>query len=286
MTTPSQYEGFRERIRANWNDEQTIESWRRWHAKVAEQMRSVNDALLSAAHIRPGIRALDLASGSGEPALQIAHAIAPAGTVIATDISGGMLKIARENAEQQRLTNISFAPCDAEELPFDDNAFDAVTCRMGAMFFVDLQRALSEIRRVLRPGGRAAFAAWGPLERNEFFFSLLQPFFRRIDAPAPPADAPHPFRFSRPDALARELRVAQFHDVRESMTDMAAPWPGSPEEAWQVFYEMAAPPFVDELADEDRRAAIREGIDTLRPLYDGKTINARAAIVLVSGTKR
>jgi SAM-dependent methyltransferase len=227
---------------------------------------------------------LDLASGSGEPALQIARAVGAHGTVTATDISNGMLELARDNARAEDLSNVSFVQCDAEELPFEDESFDVVTSRMGVMFVVDLERAFAEIRRVLRRG-TAAFAAWGPLEQMELFWAMLQPFRQRVDAPGPPPDAPHPFRFSRPGSLSRELRKAGFVDVRENVSDMLTPWPGSPEDAWEMFYDMAAPPFVDELPQAERDAAIAEGAKSLRRLFDGKRIDAHSSVVIASARK-
>lgn len=282
---PSPYDEFRESIRANWNDEQTVAAWRRWHQKIAKQQALVNEALVEAAGVGAGMRVLDLASGSGEPALHISRVAEPGGEVAATDLSAGMLDLARGNARAQRISNITFAQCDAEDLPFEDESFDAVTSRMGAMFFVDLHRALSEIRRVLRRGRRLAFAVWGPMGRTTLFSALLGPFLRRVEAPTPPPGAPHPFRFAAPGTLTRELRAAAFDDVQETSSVVPTPWPGPPEEAWEMFYEVAGPPYIDELPAKERASAIGEAIRNLRELFDGQTIDAHSAIVIASGRK-
>jgi SAM-dependent methyltransferase len=279
------YEEFRERIRANWDDRQTVQAWRRWHFTIAKQLARVNELLVEAAGIRPGMRVLDLASGSGEPALQIADSLGTSGNVVATDLSEGMLELASENAHAQGLSNISFVQCDAENIPFQDAAFDAVTSRMGVMFFVDIRRALAEIKRVLRPQGRAAFAAWGPMQDTTHFSIMLGPFFKRIDAPAPPADAPHPFRYARRGTLGADLQAADFNDVQEDSHIVSTPWPGTPEELWEMFYELAGPPFIDEMPAAVRGEAIAEAIQNARALFDGSTVRAQSAVVIASGAK-
>jgi ubiquinone/menaquinone biosynthesis C-methylase UbiE len=285
MSHRSQAEEYRQRIRANWNDEDTVAAWRRWHSKITQQLGAVNDMLISSAQIRPGMRVLDVASGSGEPAVRIARAVAPGGEVVATDISAGMLDLARENAHNAGVSNISFRTCDAEQLPFKSGAFDAVTSRMGVMFFVDVQRSLKEMKRVLCSGGRLALAAWGPAERMVLFATILAPFLARVDVPSLPSDAPHPFRFAHSGTLSAELRAAGFGEVQEDMRVVPTPWFGPPREAWEMYYDLAAPPFIDDLANDKREAAISEVIASLTALHDGQCISATSSIVLASARR-
>ncbi len=93
----------------------------------------MTQALLEAAEIVSGSKVLDLASGSGEPVATIASLVGPQGHVVATDLSDGMLAVARENCGDS--DNIEFRQADAHDLPFADNRFDAVTCRYGVMCF-------------------------------------------------------------------------------------------------------------------------------------------------------
>src|SRR5438045_9073820 len=98
---------------------------------------------------------LDVAAGTGEPGLTIASMI-PNGSVVITDLAEGMLDVARENAAQRRIKNIETIACDVSEMPFDDNSIDAISCRMGFMFFPEMLFAAKEMHRVLKPGGRIA----------------------------------------------------------------------------------------------------------------------------------
>lgn len=95
-------------------------------------------------------RVLDIATGAGHTALALAPHVA---YVVASDLTPEMLDVARDLARQRGISNISFADADAEDLPFTDQTFDLVTCRIAPHHFADVPRFVSEVARVLRPGG-------------------------------------------------------------------------------------------------------------------------------------
>jgi demethylmenaquinone methyltransferase/2-methoxy-6-polyprenyl-1,4-benzoquinol methylase len=101
------------------------------------------------AALSPGDRALDVATGTGDLALELARRVGPAGEVVAIDFSEEMLARAREKAP-----TIRFQWGNALELDFPDDSFDAATVGFGARNFADLERGLAEMARVVRPGGR------------------------------------------------------------------------------------------------------------------------------------
>lgn len=101
----------------------------------------MTEAIVEETKLGSGMAVLDLASGTGDPALTLARLVAPRGRVIATDLSQGILDIAEMNARNEGLENIAFQQADAELLPFPDVSFDAVISRIGVMYFVDVQRA-------------------------------------------------------------------------------------------------------------------------------------------------
>jgi len=128
----------------------------------------MTNALLSAAAITPDSAVLDLAAGSGDPALTIAEHLVR-GRVIALDSSRSGLLLASTHARQLALgLKINFVQGDAHAIPLLPSCVDRVTCRCGIMFFNDTGLVMSEVLRVLRPGGRAAFLVWSSFE---------QPFF-------------------------------------------------------------------------------------------------------------
>ena len=160
-TSASRIAEFKQRVEKEWVGDDTAAAWQKYYPPMREQLARVTEALVEAASPQPGMRVLDLASGVGEPSLSLARRVGPAGIVTATDLSPGMLAALGANAWAEGITNINRRVCDAQQLPFPDSSFDLVTSRFGVMFFADLGRALSEIRRVLKPGGAMAFMVWG-----------------------------------------------------------------------------------------------------------------------------
>ncbi len=117
---------------------------RRWRAVAVSETR-----------LKPGGRALDVATGTGDLAFALARVVGPTGRVVGIDFSDPMLDVARHKAYDAPAAP-EFRRADALDLPFDDGSFDAVTIGFGLRNVTDVPRALSEMRRVLRPGGRMA----------------------------------------------------------------------------------------------------------------------------------
>jgi ubiquinone/menaquinone biosynthesis C-methylase UbiE len=120
--------------------------------------------LLRAAHLAPGMRVLDIATGTGLSAEAALAAVGPTGHVTAADVSPAMAEKARERLS--KAPNVSVSVEDGQALSFSDENFDAVLCNLGLMFFSDPIQGLSEFRRVLRPGGRAAVSVNTVVERS------------------------------------------------------------------------------------------------------------------------
>ena len=120
--------------------------------------------LLRAAHLAPGMRVLDIATGTGLSAEAALAAVGPTGHVTAADLSPAMVGKARHRLG--KAPNVSVSVEDGQALSFSDESFDAVLCNLGLMFFPDPVRGLSEFRRVLRPGRRAAVSVNTVVERS------------------------------------------------------------------------------------------------------------------------
>lgn len=273
----------------DWNWAERADRWRRWHPTLTEWWRGVTYLLLAWAEPRPGARVLDLASGTGEPALTLAPLVGPGGAVTATDIIPEMVAIAAENAAAARITNLRAQEADAASLPFPDASFDLVTCRFGVMYFAHVPRALGEVRRVVRPGGRAVFAAWGPLERIDYLTSTLAVLLRYqpVAPPEPAPDTPHPLRYARAGTLSAALRAAGFQDVREETQTVPLPWPGTPEEFLDYIRSdmVTFDTLLMRIAPEQREAALDEVFTGVRAYDDGECVQFSAAIVVASGTR-
>ena len=115
---------------------------RRWRRRAA-----------AAADVSLGSYALDVCTGTGDLAFDLAERVGPTGSVVGADFSEPMLERARAKAEARGLP-ITFAQADALELPFADDAFDAATVAFGARNWADLDRGITEMVRVVRRGGR------------------------------------------------------------------------------------------------------------------------------------
>jgi SAM-dependent methyltransferase len=285
---PSKIQEFRERLRQEWTGEKTVAAWRKWHAQIAAFTRGATEAILEAAHLSPGMRVLDLACGVGDPALSIAQQVAPSGRVTATDLGPGMMSLAEELARKKGLTNIEFRQANAESLPFADACYDVISCRFGIMFFPDLPKALHECLRVLKPGGRAAFVAWGKLAQP-FFTTTAGILLKHLPAPPPPPDpdAPSLFMFGERGRLRRSLETAGFSNVHEEDRIIAGRWSTSVEEYWEQFTEVAAPfrPLLEQLTPEKKTEAKAESLAALNKFWSSKELNIPLEIVIGTGTR-
>ena len=124
---------------------------------------------------------LDIASGTGEPALTIASMLKN-GQVIITDLSEGMLQVAKEVATKRKIHNVEMLPCDVCELPFANDWFDIISCRLGFMFFPSMTLAAKEMVRVLKPGGRLVTSVWNKPENN-FWITAMMDAINNIELP-------------------------------------------------------------------------------------------------------
>ncbi len=143
-----------------------------------------------------------------------AELVGPQGEVIATDISQKMVDAVREEAERQDVTNMGFERVDAEELHYPDGRFDAVLCVLGLMYPADPQRAIEQMQRVLRPGGRAVVAVWGRRDRCGW-----AEIFPIVDTRVNSDVCPLFFQLGGEGALKFAFERAGFSDCREERLD-------------------------------------------------------------------
>lgn len=275
---------FKDRVQQDWGSEETAAAWQKYHPRMREQMAAVTASLVNAAEVSPGMDVLDLASGTGEPSLSLATKVAPGGTVTATDFNPFMLKALMSNAHAEGIENIVTQVCDAHELPFKDASFDRVTSRFGVMFFGELDKALQEIQRVLVPGGRAAFLAWGVPAPGTYFGTAVVPYVRRLpDKPDP--DGPGPMRFAEPGKLKGVVEQAGFQGVSETILTLPSPYEGTPEDLLRCLFDIAAPfrNAADSLPEDERHAADAEAIANMHAVFDGQRTNVTSPVVIVTG---
>jgi SAM-dependent methyltransferase len=284
MTTPSNVGSSS--AEPSWGTSYRLIASEKWKAKSAVMGKAVTEALVEYAQPMPGMRVLDLASGTGEPAISLAGRAGAQGRVTALDLSAELLAIAEKRAQERGLDNFSTQQADAQALPFADNSFDLATCRFGVMFFIDAVSALQELRRVLRAESRACFLAWGPFDQP-YWRSTMGVVHRQVGGPLLPPGGPDPFRFAAPGSLSEVLQSAGFREVQEETKTLPWTWPGTAEEVWEQAQAVAVPfrPMLDRVPAHlwpqihaDVRAAIGQYVE-------GENIKFGASVVLASGRK-
>jgi ubiquinone/menaquinone biosynthesis C-methylase UbiE len=132
--------------------------WRR-------QLAPLQERLLALAEIAPGTHVIDVACGTGLVTFPAAREVGARGRVVGVDLSQEMVHLAAEEARALGLTQVQFERMDAEALTFEAATFDIALCALGLMYVPDPLKALTEMHRVLRPGGRAVAAVWGARDR-------------------------------------------------------------------------------------------------------------------------
>ncbi len=176
-----------------------------YHDYAGEITREAVQFLMAAADFAPESRLLDVACGPGYGA---GYATQRGAHAIGVDLAPGMVAEASRN-----FPGTEFREGDAEALPFDDNIFDTVTCAFGLMHFADPDRAIAEVFRVLKPGGRYIFAVWSAPDKHDFFGLVMRAIetFGTLAVSLPPA--PPFFRFSDHQECERALVAAGFRAV-------------------------------------------------------------------------
>jgi ubiquinone/menaquinone biosynthesis C-methylase UbiE len=204
---------FKESTRQQW--ENVAEAWNRWGPTLQRWLEPATEAMLRMARISPGDRVLDVAGGSGEPALTAVARVSPGGYVLSTDIATNLVRLAAENARARALNTDQFEArvMDGEHLELPDASFDAVLSRLGLIYFPDRPQALAEIHRVLKPGGRVALASFTTPPANPYFAIPITVIRRRAHLPAPAPGSPGPFSLGSREAMEGALRQAGFGEV-------------------------------------------------------------------------
>ena len=166
--------------------------------------------LVEACDLAPGLRVVELAAGSGLVTFRIAEAVGPLGSVLATDISGEMAATGTANASRLGLTNVTFQRMNSEALACEDASFDRALCSLGLMYMPNARVAISEMKRVVRPGGRVGALVWG--ERKNCGWADIFPI---VDARVKSEVCPLFFTLGAPGALVSGLKAAGLSEVRE-----------------------------------------------------------------------
>lgn len=172
------------------------------------QLKPAQDLLLQMAALQPGENVLDVACGTGLVSFSALTYLGNNGSVTGTDISEKMIALATDSAIREHKNNVSFKWMDAEELNFGNSSFDAVLCALGLMYMPDPRKALHEMHRVLKPGGRAVAAVWG--QRHQCGWAEI---FEIVDQHVASEVCPMFFNLGNPDMLTLSFKAAGFTGI-------------------------------------------------------------------------
>ena len=153
---------------------------------------------------------LETAAGTGFVTRRLKDAL-PSAEITATDLNAPMLELAK--AKFKRGEDVKFQTADALALPFGDNAFDAVVCQFGVMFYPDKEKSYREVQRVLKPGGRYVFNVWDSTAHNRFAgiaHEIVTEFFPKD----PPLFYQTPFGYYKIDPIKDALLSAGFEELQ------------------------------------------------------------------------
>ncbi len=276
---------LKERERQTWAS--VAQGWRRRDELLRQGSAPVTERMLELAGIDTGHRVLDIASGTGEPAISAAQRAGATGRVIGTDLVEDMLEFAREKAAAAQLNNIEFRCVDGEAIDLEASSMDAVTIRWGLMFMPDPEVCLQHAYRALKAGGRLVAACWAAPERNPFVSLLVRTLANYMEVPKPPAGAPGIFAFADPDRLRAVFASAGFVEFHIEDMEINVIQADSGAAYWAAMEDLAGPVtmLVNRL-DPDRRAAyVAEVIAAADHLMASGTLPARGTTWIVSGRR-
>jgi ubiquinone/menaquinone biosynthesis C-methylase UbiE len=200
----------RGRMREAW--ETVSKGWGRQADNLRQEGMPVSAWMVDHAQLQPGLRVLDLAAGPGDTGFMAAELIAPGGLLISSDGAEGMLAVARARAEELGLRTVEFKQLELEWIDLPTADVDVILCRWGLMLTVDPAAAVSEFRRVLKPGGRLVLAVWDETEHNQAMSIPGSVLVSLELAEPPPPGGLGPFALSAPGALAELLQDGGFVD--------------------------------------------------------------------------
>jgi ubiquinone/menaquinone biosynthesis C-methylase UbiE len=161
-------------------------AWDRYRDRLFSDVRSVSEWLVDQVDPQPGQTVLELTAGPGETGFLAAARLGSSGRLISSDFVPAMVEAARRGADERGLDNVECRVLDAQQIDLPDDSADGVISRFGLMLMPQQQRAIAEIRRVLRPGGRCAYGVWGLPQHNPWIFQVVAALLQ--NGVAPPGD--------------------------------------------------------------------------------------------------
>ncbi len=261
--------------------------WRRRDELLRKGAAPVTKRMLELAQIKPGSHVLDIASGTGEPAITAAKIAGETGRVVGIDLADEMLAVARDKAALAGLHNIEFICSDAETLDVAPGTVDAVTIRWGLMFMPQPGDCLVPARAALKENGRLSLACWAAPEKNPFVGLLVQTLANYMDVPVPPPGTPGIFALADPDRLRDVIASAGFGNIVLEELELDVLEVADGQAYWDAISDLAAPimALVSQLEETARAEYIAQVIQTADGLKQGDHLRMTGTTWIASADK-
>ena len=221
--------GIWEEMAAGWEGDRRL---------VSESSRPVQEWLVEALDPKEGETVLELAAGVGDTGFAAAGRLGESGKLISTDFAQHMVDAAQRRADEVGVSNAEFRTMDAERMDLADESVDGVLCRWGYMLMADPVAALTETRRVLRPGGRVAFSVWGDPASNPWASVPARALFEHTgETPSDPL-SPGIFAMASEERTRELLEAAGLRPLRVERVEMDWNFE-SPDDHWHYVMDLA-----------------------------------------------
>lgn len=263
------------------------ERWRLHAVPMEATMAPVDAPLIQALRLDAPYRIADLGCGGGATSVNVFHQ-APQGSLVhGFDIADTLVEMARQRLKPGE--PLRFEAADLESAAPPDGPYDRLVSRFGTMFFPHPPQAFANLQRWLKPGGRFAFAVWGPPAENPWFTTVRQVMAQVIDLPAPEPDAPGPFRYGDATKLLALLGPAGFSELNVEDWKGLMPLGGGLPAAEAATFALSAFSNFQELlqaAGDDKFAQAQKLLtERYLTLDDANSVRVAACVHVVTGSR-
>jgi len=271
-------EYYKEYTRTTWNESAQN------YSKILRWLEPYGFDLLARVDPKIRERALDIATGPGEPALTLARMVGPEGDVVGIDLSEKMIERAANSARERRIRNASFRVMDAESMDFPDDTFDLATSRFGFQIFTNPEAAAAEAHRVLKPQGRIGATVWSTAEKATALHVIVGPMLEFAE-PDETGSLPTPYELGGPGEMVKLLEDAGFREAKEDRKTHSFIWK---DEADYLETILGGTPLGHSLEEEDppvQQKILARTRENLWKWRKGRRIEIPCECVIVTARK-
>lgn len=244
------------------------------------QLKPAQDRLLDMAGLQPGERVVDVACGTGLVTFPAADRVGNAGFVLGTDISEGMVKLGVEAAKEKNYGHVQFQRMDAEELQLAEEEFDVALCALGLMYVPDPVKALKEMRRIIKTGGRAVAAVWG--QRDHCGWAEI---FEIVDKRVASEVCPMFFNLGNRDVLKISFEAAGFSEVRFEKLNTELLYTSDEQACGAAFAGGPVALAYHKFSEQVKNEACIEYLDSIKSFKHGSGYSVPGEFVIAIGSK-